>query len=98
MGTNRASNLSSSIYTSPGSDQKFTVNSIEANMIKSINADLSTIKAGDDVITINSSGIAAITSGTIMFNLSANTGNAFFKGDVEAGAMVLPVGSDKWAS
>jgi len=97
-GGSRARDLSSSIYTSKGSNQKVEIAEIEAKQIKSINADLSEIIAGNGVITINENGIAAVKIGTTMFNLSAETGGAFFKGNVEAGALVVPVGTDKWAS
>lgn len=98
MSSAKGSGLSQGIWTQEGSDQKFSIDLIEAAMIKSINADLSTITAGDGVITIDADGIEAIKSAVTLFYLSAITGGAFFKGNVEAGRLVIPVGVDKWAT
>ncbi|GAI46852.1 unnamed protein product, partial [marine sediment metagenome] len=53
MGAAKGRGLSTGIWTSEGSDQRFKAEEIETRMIKSINADVSTITAGDGVITIN---------------------------------------------
>lgn len=98
MGTAKGRQLSGGIWTSRGSDQRVDAGEIETRMIKSINADLSNITAGNGVITINADGIEAIKDAVTMFYLSAITGGAFFRGTVEAGALVVPVGTDKWAS
>lgn len=99
VGSSRSSNLSSGLYTSPGSDQQIANQGVQAGMLNTVNADLSTITAGDRVITINANGITAVLAGTTMFYLSTLTGDAYFKGKVIAeGGLVIPVGSDKWAT
>lgn len=77
---------------------KIATGTITADKIAAIDADLSTITAGDGVITIDANGIVAVKDAVTMFQLSAATGAAYFKGNVEAGALVAPVGTDKWAT